>query len=236
MVILRNATVIALDHKTPFLGSDGQAPYTYAVKAGGAGGTISSTGLYTAPSQSGRDTIVVTDDLGETLEAVISVLHPLQLVADVISKEMGLANDQVYIYNNKYTIPKDSRLYIAIGINWDKPFANNTSTRPNGQSVEQSVNVQSNLSIMIMSKDQSALNRKEEVIMALNSIYALSQMAANSFYIAKVSTNFVNLTDEEGAAILYKYNISVNVQYFIKKVKSVRYYDDFPTPEIITNE
>lgn len=232
--ILQNASAIAMGVPTAFAGTGGTAPYTYAVLPGGAGGSISSGGVYTAPRVLGIDTIRVKDSAGQTLTTTISVLSPLQLICDIIAKELGLSSEQVFIYNQKWTIPNDERLYVAVGILTDKPFGN--TNRSTGDAQVQSVNVHSNISIDIMSRSTQALDRKEEIIMALASQYAESQQALNSFQIGKISSSFVNLSEIDGAAIPYRFSISVGLQYFITKTRSVSYFDTFPGPDFLTED
>jgi hypothetical protein len=45
---------------------------------------------------------------------------------------------------------------------------------------------------------------------------------------------FVNLSMIDGDAIPYRFNISVNMQYFVRKVKAVAYFDDFADVEVTT--
>lgn len=211
----------------PFLGVGGTAPYTYSVVAGGVGGFIDPlTGVYTAPGVTGFETVKVTDSLLATATVKFSVLTPLQLVCDIIESEMGLANDQVYLWNQKVDIPNDSRMYVAIGVLSVKPFGNQNTLDSSGKSV-QTINTMSTLSIDILSRGPDARDRKEEVLLALASNYSQSQQELNSFHIGKISTAFVNVSDEQGAALLYRFNISVNIQSMLIKKTPVEYYDDF---------
>lgn len=239
MIVLQGATALGKGLETSFLASGGVEPYTYEVVAGGAGGTIDSDGYYTAPQNYGVDIIRVTDSdtVPVVIEKKIGIMGYLELICNIIQQEMGLDDNQVYIYNQKFTIPKDSKLYIAVGILSSKPFGNTNRKMSEGSDLleDQSINVMNTVSIDIMSRGPDALYRKEEVIMALNSMYAQNQQTANSFHVAKIPVGFTNLSDEDGAAIPFRFNISVNVQYAIKKNKAVRYYDTIST-ELETNE
>lgn len=234
--LLQNTAALAKGAKTIFQGSGGVEPYTYSVLPGGAGGTIdASTGVYTAPDDYGVDTIEVVDSdlVPATAQAEIAIMSPLQLFCDVIKNEMDLDDDQVYIYNQKYNIPTDDRLYIAIGVLFCKPFGNSSRFSGDGDE-ELSANFQATLSVNILSRGLDALNRKEEIVLALRSVYAQQQMEVNSFYIAPLPGNFVSLSEEDGSAIPFRFNISVAIHYFVKKAKGVEYYDDFESSSIVT--
>lgn len=221
----------------PINSLNGTGPYTYSVKAGGIGGTIDSNGNYTSPNALGTDTIIVTDSLANSGQLLINVLHPIDLICDIIQKELDLTQGRVFLYNQKIKQPVDNNLFVVIQVLNSKAFSN--TNRPlasvSGLNAEASINMQTTLSIDIKSRGIDALYRKEEVLMALNSDYAQQQQMINAFYVAKTATNFVNLSELDGSAIPYRFNISVNIQYVAGKVKSVPYYDNFENVEITTN-
>jgi len=228
-----NATAIAVGVPTSFKASGGTGPYTYSVLSGGAGGTInSSTGMYTAPSSINSDpnlntdTLKAVDSLGAIAIAEITVMSPLELFCEIIQSEMGLDNGRVYIWDQKIKEPTDFEPYIVVSILNCKPFGNTNRFDSSGNSL-QSVNMSATLSVDIKSRGMGALNRKEEIIMALQSDYAQRQQELNGFYIGKISSNFVNLSQEDGAAIPYRFNLSINMQYVSKKTTAVDYYDEF---------
>lgn len=156
------------------------------------------------------------------------ITDALHLFCDVIRYQMDLADDQVYIYNQKINIPTDSRLYIAVGVLVVKPFGNsNVPISTAGLDELQSANFLANLSVDVFSKGTDALTRKEEVILALNSTYSKSLQQTYGFYIAKHSSSFVNLSAIEGSIIPYRFNLGVNIQYKITKQQPIDYYDNF---------
>lgn len=235
--ILQNATAMAVGLTVPFSAQGGTAPYVWEVLPGGIGGTIDATGIYTSPNNTGVDEILVTDANSLTAEAPISVCTPIELVCDIIQSQMGLGVGQVYLYNQKINIPTDSSLYIAVGILSCKPFANNTSyqTQEDELVQVQSTNFQALLSIDILSRGPAARDQKEQVILALGSNYAQSQMELNSFNISLLSNSFVNLSAVDGAAVPYRFNISAQLKYFVSKTSPVSYFDSFKQPQVVPN-
>ncbi len=221
--------------KIQFGALNGVPPYTYQVMPGGAGGTINGSGLYTAPASGGIDTVKVTDAALVVAQSTVNVVTPIQLVCKIIRTEMDLDNDQVYLWDQKINIPEDSKLYVAVGVLSVTPFSSNTGTADSAGLFEvQTSNWLATLSIDILSRGPEARDRKEEIILALGSFYAQSLQEQNSFYIARISTGFVNLSQDDGAAIPYRFNISVNIQYSVTKTKETPYYDTFEDPEVTT--
>lgn len=238
LVLTQNYTAIGPNIIASFLGVGGQRPYSYAVVSEGAGGVINSrTGVYTAPAIANAspthvsDTITVTDAASATASSKILIGTPLILFCDIIQQGMGLADGRVYLWDQKLFEPKDYDLFIAIAMPSPKPFGNNTvyTSDPSGNlSQAQSVNMYAVLDIDIISRGPAARDRKEEVILALNSTYSESQQEANSFKLGKISTNFINLSPVDAAAIPYRYRISCAMQYCVEKITPVQYFSNFP--------
>lgn len=155
----------------------------------------------------------------------------LELFCSIIQHEMDLERGQVYLWDQKINIPVDSALYIAVGVLSCKPFGNTRRMvgTVDALSEELSVNMQATLSVDILSRSAQARDRKEEVILALNSTYSQQVQNGNGFYIAPISSGFVNLSEIDGAAIPYRFNISVNIQYQVTKTREIDYYEEFPT-------
>lgn len=233
--LTQSLTAIGPGLTASFLANGGTGPYTYAVLPDGAGGTIDSDGLYTGPAVAPTDpatvyaTIQVTDNVLATATAQILIGLPLLLFCEVLQRELGLANGRVYLWDQKLMQPTDSGLYVAVSVPSAKPFSNVNRQSTNGLNSEQFVSMLATLDIDIISRGPAARDRKEEVILAFNSIYAQQQQEANSFYIAKLppGSRFLNLSNVDGAAIPYRYRISINIQYAFKKTSALPYFSTF---------
>lgn len=243
LILTQNYTAVVPGATFPqFLAAGGTPPYVYAVTPGGAGGSINaSTGAYTAPSALTAypasklyDTITVTDSLAATASAQILVASPLFLFCEIIQNQLGLDNNHVYLFDQKIFQPTDSGLYVIIGVGTPKPFANNNRLMPDGTTV-QSVNMQAILGVEVISRGPAARDQKELVILALNSTYSQQQQEANGFYIGKISTSFINLSQVDGAAIPYRFHIDVAIQYSVSLTSTSGVYDTFDQPQIYTN-
>ena len=227
-------TYISQVNSILFTAQGGVAPYVYSVEPGGAGGSINaSTGSYTSPITTGVDTIKVVDANLDEATLDITVGTALELFCDIIKTEMDLDDDQIYLWDQKVNIPKDFRLYVIVGILSKKPFGNNNRFQSAGTSL-QSINMQATLSVEMLSRSFQAADRGEELVMSFMSDYAQSQQEINSFYVAPLTSSWVNLSDIDGAAIPYRFNLSVNIQYFVKKTKAVPYYNNFEDVEVTT--
>lgn len=244
MIISQTSTAVGQYGFASFLGSGGTQPYLYEVLPGGAGGTIHpTTGVYTGPAvvpdppATTYDTIQVTDYVGTELTARILVGHPLLLFCEIIQRQMNLADGRVYLFDQKFMQPTDSGVYIAVSVPSCKPYANINKMDPEtGLRSVQSLNMLATLDLDIISRSNAALWRKEELVLAFNSTYAQKQQQANGFYIGKLppGSRFINLSEVDGAAIPYRFRISVNMQYSFQKQQAIDYFDDFESVEIET--
>lgn len=239
--LTQTATAVGANSPASFLGVGGTGALVYSVLPGGAGGTIdASTGEYVGPAVASSDpatafdTIQVKDSLNATATSKILVGTALLLFCDIIQKELVLPVGRVYIWDQKIMQPTDSGLYVAVSVMSPKPFGNSNRASSDGLKSEQFVSMFAAVDIDIISRGPTARDRKEEVILALESDYARRQQNANSFYIAKLSSNFINLSEIDGAAIPYRYRITVNMQYAVQKVKPTSYFDNF-TDELTVN-
>lgn len=229
-------SAVAANITSSFLATGGTAPYTYSVLPGGAGGTINArSGVYTAPSQASSspngafDTIKATDSLAAIGTSQILVGTPLMLFCDIIQKGMGLAAGRVFLWDQKIFQPTDYDLYAVVSVPVCKPFGNGLQYVPTtlGLNQIQSVNMLAHLDVDIISRGPAARDQKEKVIMALYSNYAEAQQEANSFSIGRISTNFINLSNIDAAAIPYRYKISCQMQYFVSQTSPAPYFDKF---------
>ena len=237
LTLSQSHNAVGINVSSSFAAQGGTAPYVYSVRSGGAGGTInSSTGIYTAPavypttSATQNDIIQVRDNVGLIATATILVGDPVLLVCDIIQSELGLAQGRVYLWGQKITEPSDGSLFVVVSVLSCKAFGNtNGHTSGAGLTSNASVNLASTLQIDILSRDRSAMLRKEEILLALASDYSQAQQETNSFFIGKIppGAQFNNLSQQDGAAIPYRFVISINIQYFAMKNKAVNYMNQY---------
>lgn len=145
-------------------------------------------------------------------------------IVTILKAELQLDDSRVYIFNQKYQLPTDNGLLIAVGIETGKPFGAQSFLNPDGTET-QTLNMSAMLWLDIVSRDTSALDRKEEIVMALNSQFAQSVQEKYSFHIGRLPpVPIPALSEVEGSAIPYRFKIMMQVQYLVKKTKTTPYY------------
>jgi hypothetical protein len=244
LTLVSNVSAMGPNLTTYFLASGGTAPYTYSVIPGGAGGTINATtGQYTSPTSVNLspnfayDTIQALDSISATATLKILIGTPLILFCDILQNQLGLDNNHIYLWDQKLIEPKDYSLYIAVGVMNSRPFGNTNYWDGANQTSIQSINMLDTLSVDAISRGPQARDQRANILMALNSNYSEQQQEFNSFNIGLLPANsqFTNLSIIDGAAIPYRFRISINMQYFVTLTKNPPYYSNFQTVQVTPN-
>lgn len=165
--------------------------------------------------------------------------EPIKVVADILQAELGLKPDQVLLYNQKFDIPPDDRLYLSLAVMGSRTFGSNTRYQSdpvsNDLTETQNVNRQEMYSLLFYSRSSESRIRNWEVPAALVSTFSQQMQEKNSLKIAQVPTAMLDVSEVDGTARLNKYSLTFNVLAAYTKTKPTQYFDRFSEPEIITN-
>ena len=166
--------------------------------------------------------------------------EPIKLLAQIVATSLDLVTspdpklNQVIIYNQNFVIPDYEGLFVVLEWLSGKPVGtkNYIDTDVDGNDVEvQQVAQTEMIQIDIMSRNNDARIRKEEVIMALGSLAAQQAMDLNQFKIARFPQQMVDASALEGAGRLNRYTATVLVNaLYTKTVKTDKFYTTIQTP------
>ena len=156
-------------------------------------------------------------------------VRPIDYLRDVIRYNLNLQEDRVNIYNAKFNIPNDQYLFIGVEYKFSKIYASKSETIDVTGifSEKQGLNTQEHYAVIIFSRNTDALLRKEEVVQALGSVYARQQGDTYGFSIARIG-QIQDLSNLEGAAILYRFEINVVMLCRYEKTIPIAWYGTFP--------
>lgn len=163
-----------------------------------------------------------------------------QIIVDILVNELSLSDQDVWVDNTNVDIDQGGDLKIAVGLVSSQVMSSvsqiETRAVPVVDSVfeVQTVRLQEQIQIDVMSKGVEALQRRWEVVAALTSIYAQQKQEENTFKIGKIPNSFVSTSAAEGSSQLARYTLSFSCLTWYSKEKSIsanckRYYDKFPT-------
>ncbi len=164
----------------------------------------------------------------------------LKDIAKIVEDYMGLANGKVWIKDEKLNLPTDNSFTITIGFMSLKGIGSTTRnilvTPPVGDAYmteETATNMFAQVSIDILGRSFDVVTRAPEIIMAMDSNACKETQMLKGFLIGKLPTSMNDISGIDGSAIPYRFQITFNVQFLVKKTKSnVDYYDNF-SKEII---
>jgi hypothetical protein len=168
--------------------------------------------------------------------------EPILVLADIIKSELELTDTEdskgntispVMIYNQKYIIPTTKGLFVALSIVSQKVIGSKNSTQPTtgGMQETQELSISTLIQIDAMSRNEQARTRKDEIIMALSSIFSQQAQDTYGMRIAQIPISWLDASAIEGTAILNRYSTTVTIYSITRKIKAMTsYYDDFDEP------
>lgn len=155
-------------------------------------------------------------------------ISTLTLMCDVIKNQLSLASDQIWIYNQKINIPKDSRLYVIVSqvsavqyAAGKKHLFSPTVSSTTHQHTQETIRIE------LLSSGTSAIDRAQEVVGALSSDYAEELANANGLRFARIPASVTDTSFLEVTQQLFRTTIEVKVLRAYTQTKTANYYDKF---------
>lgn len=156
-----------------------------------------------------------------------------QIIVDILQTQMNLSVDQVWIRYQNEKIPPDDRLYIVVGMVDSQVLSSVNTPIPtyDGMSEILEMVARENIQIDLLSRSVTALQRRYEALVCLNSTYSEQQQEIYQFRIFPVSTSFVNTSLAEGGSNINRFSIVVACHVWHKQEKVLQspdnYFNDF---------
>lgn len=155
-------------------------------------------------------------------------ISTLTLMCSVLKNELGLASDQIWIYNQKIDIPKDGRLYVIVSQVDSKQFAAGKyhSYTPNVAATTHQ-HTQETIRIDLLSSTSLALDKVQDVIGAFSSDYAEEIANANGLRFPRLPTSVLDTSATEVTQQLFRSTIELKILRAYTQSKTASYYDSF---------
>lgn len=158
-----------------------------------------------------------------------------QIICGIISEELGLSDQNVWLRDQNRKIPNDNGLYVIVGM-ISSEVISTSSYLQNGNPPSEitEVNALERIEIDVLSRSNDALTRNWEIVAALRSIYSAQQQETNNFKITRIPSQFLNISAAEGGSTLNRYALTFSAFVWYRKTKVLSatggdYYDDFTT-------
>lgn len=154
------------------------------------------------------------------------------ILCDVITNELAISATRVVVYNQNWKAPTDDALFIVVKTVREKIIGSNNNFDPDTNEEVKTVSSFIFLDIEITSKDRSALERKEEVLMSLTSTYSRRQQEDNNTSMYRDPT-IIDLSEIDGSSALHRFRIPVIMTQIKIKRTVISPIDKFKETEII---
>lgn len=154
--------------------------------------------------------------------------EPIIVIAQILSHEMNLTQDRIFIYNDVRELPKDEGMYLVLEVQSRPPYVNKSETKIiNGVLNEvQSMNVRETIIVHCVSKNAESRKRSYEVQMAMSSNYAQQAMEENKLHIGRIAP-VLDASSLEGTSRLNRFDCTINLLAAYEQIKPVEVYDSF---------
>lgn len=164
-----------------------------------------------------------------------------QLIIDILTEEMQLDSQQIWIRDQNVKIPESKGLFLIVGMVSTPAIISNVTSMievevAGGTAQYQRSEVQAREDIMIdiMSRSNAAILRNWEITAALQSFYSQQVQEKNYFKIFRQPIGIVNTSGAEGGSNINRFSITVAAFVWYKKDKLLNsplgdYYDEFGT-------
>lgn len=159
---------------------------------------------------------------------MIPAREPAKVVLDILKAEMELADGAIMMAYEKWDIPANKGLFVSISYMGPGKIVANVNEFDSATNEEvQQITMVNTVQIDVMSFDSSARLRKEEVAMALASIYSKQLQEKYNMQIGRQPTAFADASNLEVTKMLNRFVTTVSVTSLHVKRKSVDYFDKF---------
>jgi hypothetical protein len=156
--------------------------------------------------------------------------EPIKIIGDILQSELTLNPGQVMDTNQKYEIPTNG-LYIACSyVGPAKVIASMSEWADDGAggiTELQSITMLHLIQIDIMSFANDARMRKEEIVMALRSFFAQSQMETYNMQIARQPGPLMDTSYLEETKMITRYTTTIITSSVNQKQKPASSYNSF---------
>lgn len=160
------------------------------------------------------------------------------ILAGLFRGYMELKSEQVVVYNQKWKIPTDDRLYVAVSsLGPNKPYGVTTETRlseDNSKLIEDvAIASREMIGVDIYSAGPLAAARKEEIVMALNSTAGQQLCEKWAIKLARIPLTLVDASFVDGIRRINRYHVAFSVLRTRVKSTVIESYDQFQKPQLV---
>lgn len=155
-------------------------------------------------------------------------MSSLDIIKQILDKELEMPDNRVWAYNQDADLPKDSKLFIILHYGRRHTTSNNVRYKQTTDGLQevQTMNVAEDVIISMLSKSNEARDRAHEALLAMNSTYSKQLQEKNHIHISTTG-DFWDASFLEGTSMINRFDSKVRVFKSYEKIKAVDYYDKY---------
>lgn len=158
--------------------------------------------------------------------------EPGKIIRDILISEMELKDSQVRFTNQKFNIPTKGLLIVLSYVGPSKSISNMNEWENDGAEglIEvQSVTMLHLVQIDILGYGYDVRTRKEEMILALRSVFSQQQQELYQMQIARMPSGLLDTSFLEETKICTRYTMTIITTSLLQKRKTIDSYAAFHT-------
>lgn len=154
--------------------------------------------------------------------------NTLDIIKQILCQEMQLPKTRIWAYNSNVDLPTDSKMFIILHYGERRPISNTIKYKPtkDGMQEVQSMNVQEEIIISMISRSTEARERAYEAHLAMNSTFARNLQFKEHIHISILGEVW-DASFLEATSRMNRFDAKIRVFKSYDKVKSVDYYDKY---------
>lgn len=152
----------------------------------------------------------------------------LDIIKQIICKEMQIPKNRVWAYNSNIDLPKNRGLFVVLSYGERKPISNTIKYKPtkDGMQEIQSINVCEDVIVSLLSQNTDARDKAHEVHMAMNSTFARNLQAKEHIHIS-ILGDVWDASFLEATSRINRFDCKIRVFTSYEKIKATDYYDKY---------
>ena len=155
---------------------------------------------------------------------VFELMQPAELIITILTSYLGLSQDRVF-QGVQGIKPKLSGINVMVKEATSQVIGSKSTINDQAQEVS-SVVLSTPVDCEIFGKDYAVVERKEEILMAISSVFAQQLCDEHSMRIDRQGS-IMDLSRVEGAQAMHRYRIGVIVKHMKQKsVSTELFYDE----------
>lgn len=152
------------------------------------------------------------------------------LIAGRLRTWLGLLAEQCVVYNQNWRLPLGRGLYVVVSsLGPQKNYGATIDAVPTADALVETVSINSRevIAVDLRSRDQSAIDRKEEALAWFSSSDAQAFCEQWGIKLAQIPLTFVDASRVEGAARINRQHLALPLLRTRSTSRSIPYFDSF---------